>query len=328
MKIRKYILILALWAGIIITQTGCGSQEPVSENQFCLDTICTITVYHMDKEEAQAAIDAAFAACRQYENLMSKTIEGSDIYKLNKAKGKPVRVHDATLEVIKKGIQYGDLSDGMFDITVGALSELWNFNGENPKVPDKASLEKARATVDYRQIQIDGNSVSMENPHAQIDLGGIGKGYIADRATEVLEAKGAEHAIVNFGGNIVALGEKETDTPWKIGVERPYSDRTQILGSVNLTDETIVTSGVYERYFKEKGKLYHHVLNPKTGYPVETDLDAVTVKGQKGQSMDCDALSTICLMLGKEKSKRILDTLEGVQAAFIDKNDHITTVTD
>lgn len=166
----------------------------------------------------------------------------------------------------------------------------------------------------------------MDNPDAQIDLGGIAKGYIADRVTEVLEEQGVEHAVINFGGNIAVLGEKEQDTPWKIGIERPYSDRTQILGSVNLVDETVVTSGVYERYFKEKGNLYHHVLNPKTGYPVKTDLDAVTVKGRKGQSMDCDALSTICLMLGKEKSRDILDRIQGVQAAFIDKNDHVTVV--
>lgn len=133
MKIRKYILIFALCAGIIITQTGCRSEEPVSENQFCLNTICTIAIYHMDKSEAEEALQSAFNACREYESLMSRTVEGSDIYNLNRAKGKPVKVHDPTLEVIKKGIEYGRLSDGMFDITIGAVSELWDFNGENPK---------------------------------------------------------------------------------------------------------------------------------------------------------------------------------------------------
>lgn len=324
MKLMKKILCLVLCTIFIIPQTGCGSDEPVSENEFCLDTICTITVYDMKEKDASAAISNAFSLCRKYENMLSKTVEESDVAKLNRAQGKPVKVQDETLEVIKKGIEYGRLSKGMFDITIGAVSELWNFKDKNGTVPDKEKLEKAVDTVDYRQIRIDGNKVSLKNPQAKLDLGGIAKGYIADRVTEQMMADGVSKAVISLGGNISVIGQKAEDTPWKIGIERPYSDRSEILGKVELTDGTIATSGVYERYFKQDGVLYHHVLDPNTGYPVKNTLDAVVVKGTCGQSVDCDALGTVCLMMGEEEGRKVLEQFSGIQAAFIDQNDKMT----
>lgn len=327
MKLRKITAALILCAGIIITQTGCVREEPVSENQFLLDTVCTITVYDLEKSKAEDALDAAWDCCKKYESMLSKTVKGSDVYRINQAGGKAVAVQPETLEVIKKGIQYGELSQGMFDITIGAVSDLWDFTGEHPAVPEKGKLKQAVETVNYKQIQIDGNQVKMENPQARMDLGGIAKGYIADKVTEVMKARGVERAVISLGGNIAAIGDKKDGVPWKIGVERPYSDRKDILGAVEMENATIVTSGVYERCFEENGKLYHHVLNPKTGYPAETALDAVVIKGGLGRSVDCDALGTVCLMLGEDKSREILSDLKGIQAAFIDRSDRIT-VTD
>ena len=115
----------------------------------------------------------------------------------------------------------------------------------------------------------------LENPGARIDLGGIAKGYIADRMTEVMEEAGVEHATVNLGGNLVAIGEREEGRPWRIGIELPYSNGSEILGSVDLADKTLVTSGVYERYFEQDGTLYHHVLDPNTGYPIDNSLNEI-----------------------------------------------------
>lgn len=325
MKFIKKITLMLLCAGLIISQTGCGSEEPVSENQFLLDTICTITVDGMKKDEAEQVIARAFETCRDYENMLSKTVEGSDIYKLNHAGGKAVAVRDETLALLKKGIAYGRLSEGRFDITIGAVSELWDFSGENPKVPDAEQLKEAVSTVDYRQIEIEGNEVSLKKAKAQVDLGGIAKGYIADRLVEQMKREGAERAIISLGGNIAVIGEKAEGVPWNIGIERPYSDRREILGSVGLSDGTVATSGVYERCFEENGKLYHHVLDPKTGYPMEGELDAVAVKGQAGQSADCDAMGTICLMAGEKKGRQLLKEFPGLEAAFIDKSDNIQT---
>ncbi|MDE8731862.1 FAD:protein FMN transferase [Eubacteriales bacterium DFI.9.88] len=326
MKFIKKSLLLVVCMCIIITQTGCGSEEPVSENQFRLDTICTITIYDLKKSQAQDALDKAFACIKDYENMLSKTVEGSDVYKINHAGGKPVAVHGETMEVIQKGIEYGQLSQGMFDITIGALSDLWDFTGNNPRVPDEEQLKKAVKTVDYRKVKVEGDTAALTDKDARLDLGGIAKGYIADRVTEVLEKAGVKKAIIDLGGNIVTIGSKGEGKPWKIGIERPYSDRSEILGAVEMVDATIVTSGVYERYFEAGGKLYHHVLNPKTGYPIENNLDAVTIKAGKGQSVDCDILGTVCLMLGMEKSRELLAGMDGIQAAFIDKNDKVTEI--
>lgn len=323
--IKKTILILVLCALLIIPQTGCSHEEPVSENQFLLDTICTLTIYGMEKEEAQEAIDKAFECCREYENMLSKTVEGSDIYRINHGGGEFVAVEPETRELIERGMEYGELSDGMFDITIGAVSELWDFHGDNPQVPESSEIEEAVRTVDYKKIQIKGNRVRLENPKARIDLGGIAKGYIADRMTEVMEEAGAEHATVNLGGNLVTIGEREEGRPWRIGIELPYSNGSEILGSVELADKTLVTSGVYERYFEQNGTLYHHVLDPDTGYPIDNSLNAVVILGDKGRSMECDVLGTVCLALGEKKSKRLLSRLEGFQAAFIDKSNKITT---
>ncbi len=326
----KFVPILLLTILIIITQTGCGEKDPVSKSEFCLDTTCEIKLYDMKSSDANDILDGAFDEIDRYENMMSKTIEGSDIYEINHAGGKSVEVADDTIEVIKLGIEMGDISDGMFDITIGKITSLWNFTGDDPQVPDAADLDEAVATVGYKNILIDADSVQLKDPQAQIDLGGVAKGYIADRICEYLEKNGVKKAVVNLGGNVAVLGEKSEDTPWNIAIERPYSDRTEMMGYVSVSDATVVTSGIYERKFEQDGVLYHHVLNPHTGYPVDSDLEAVTICAARGNSGFCDGISTICLMLGKDKAQALIADLQEehpqmeLEAAFIDKDDNMT----
>ena len=326
-KLLPAILLTVL---IIITQTGCGEKDPVSKSEFCLDTTCDIKIYDMSSGEANEILNGAFDEIDKYENLMSKTIEGSDIYKINHAGGRAVEVSEDTLNVIELGIEMGDISGGMFDITIGKVSSLWNFNGDDPKVPDQADLNEALATVGYKNIVINGSSVRLKNSQAELDLGGVAKGYIADRICDYLEEQGVEKAVINLGGNVAVLGEKSEGTPWNIAIERPYSDRTEMMGYVSVKDATVVTSGVYERKFEQDGVLYHHVLDPHTGYPVNSGLEAVTICAARGSSGFCDGLSTVCLMLGKEKAQTLIETLQkehpdmGLEAAFIDENDNMT----
>ncbi len=326
-KLLPLILITVL---IIITQTGCGEKDPVSKSDFCLDTTCDIKVYDMESGEAGRILDSAFDEIDRYENLMSKTIEGSDIYKINHAQGQPVEVSEDTLNVIELGLEMSELSGGMFDITIGKVSSLWNFNGDDPEVPAQADLDEALATVGYKNIVIDGSSVSLKNPQTELDLGGVAKGYIADRICDYLEQQGVKKAVVNLGGNVSVLGEKAEDAPWNIAIERPYSDRTEMMGYVSVTDATVVTSGIYERKFEQDGVIYHHVLDPHTGYPVNSDLEAATIRAAEGNSGFCDGLSTVCLMLGRDKAQTLIETLQKeypemkLEAAFIDKNDVMT----
>ena len=328
-RIRAAVLLTAV---IIIPQTGCGGKEPVSGSEFCLDTSCEITIYDMEgmsEDKAAGIIDQAFAELREYENMLSRTVEGSDVYRINHADGKSTEVSAETLDVIRTGLLMAELSGGKFDITVGALTDLWKFTSDNPSVPEDQEIRKALETVGYENITMKGNEVGLSDSETRIDLGGVAKGYIADKTGEYMEAQGVTKAIINLGGNITAIGEKEEDTPWTIGIERPYSDRSEIVGSIKVSDKTVVTSGIYERQFVEDGVRYHHVLDPQTGYPAETDLEAVTITAVKGNSGFCDSLSTACLILGKEKAHRLVLKLQDeypqmeIEAAFIDKNDNI-----
>lgn len=321
-KIKKLLIIISL-CFLIIAQTGCKTTEEASQEFFCLDTICSITVYGADSEEL---VGTAVEMCSYYEGMLSKTKQGSDIYIINNSGGQPVEVHDETLDIIKKGISMGEASGGKFDITIGAVSALWDFKSENPAVPDEDTLREAVDTVDYRQIIIEGNKIALKKEGAQLDLGGIAKGYIADRIAEMLIDAGVDHALINLGGNVVAVGEKKDGSPWTIGIERPYSDRSEIVGAVEIKNRTVTTSGVYERSFVHNERTYHHILDPHTGYPAETDYEAVTVEGPIGMSCESDALGTVFLMLGPDGAEELLKYYPDFKVAFIDSEDKMTVL--
>lgn len=351
---------------LIITQTACSANEKtevnhgVSKTGFYLDTLCTITIFAVEDSDGKlsaltseerdkellALITDAFKLCDRYEKLLSKTIETSDIAKINGAGGSAVQVSDETIEVLQKGIFYGERSEGAFDITIGKSTELWGFreaeagedteSGMTGKVPDAEKLAETMKHVDYKKIEIKGNSVRLLDPEMEIDLGGIAKGYIADKVTAYLEEKGVTSAIVDLGGNIVAIGgkadsilaepdEQPEQTDFKVGIKDPLSDTGDIIGIVSASDKTIVTSGTYERYFIEDGKKYHHILSSKTGYPTDTDVLSVTIIAEKGSSADCDALSTSCLALGIEKGRELIAETKGAEAVFIDLDGEIHT---
>lgn len=348
---KKVLVILLTVIIFIIPQLGCNTKtnnEGIAKTSFHLDTVCTITVYSMEgveelsseeqRKEAIEVITEAFGLCDDYEKILSKTIEGSDIYRINHGRGAAVEVSDTAIEVIREGMEYGRLSEGAFDITIGPVSDLWDFHDPEEdttsgKLPDSSQLAEAVSHVDYGKIEIEGNKVRLSDPRAQLDLGGIAKGYIADRVTEFLEEKGVTSAVVDLGGNIVVIGEKGssmTDSQGRdfvIGVADPNSQSRELLGTIPCRDKTVVTSGTYERYFEVDGTRYHHILNPDTGYPFDTEIMSVTIISQKGRSADCDGLSTACLALGVEKGRSLIESIDGVEAIFVDTQGNIT-VTD
>ena len=322
-QIIKLSLIFVIIATVIITQTACKNTkdvEPVSKEGFYLDTVCKISIYDMDgnldKEKAEAAINKAYKRCRELENTLSNTIESSEVSQINSAGGKWVTVGKDTLKVVKAGVKYGELSDGDFDITIGSVSGLWDFQSENPVVPEQPKITEALKHVNYKNIQFNGNKIRIIDLEAKLDLGGIAKGYVADELTTLLEKEGVTSAVINLGGNISTIGGKPDGSPFIIGIEKPYTDRTEIIGTTTADNQTVVTSGIYERQFQQNGKIYHHVLSSKTGYPVETQLEAVSLVAKKGRSMDIDAMSTICLMKGVDGGKAFIKKQKGVEAVF------------
>lgn len=361
--VKKAVLALLIIA-LIIPQSACksngqnaASNQGISKTGFFLDTVCSITIYGLADEDGRLAamsgeemekecyliITDAFKLCSEYENMLSKTIETSDIARINNAEGKAVTVSDETIEVLKKGMEFGRLSGGAFDITIGKATDLWDFHDnaetghEGGVVPAEKDLRDAISHVNYENIKIEGNRVSLTDPETEINLGGIAKGYIADKAAEYLEERGVVSAIVDLGGNIVAIGGKTSqiaasgdtqETDFKIGIKDPLSSSGGLLELIPCKNKTVVTSGTYERYFEKDGVKYHHILDVNTGYPVDTDVLSVTIIADRGYSAECDGLSTTCLALGMDKGMELVKSLEGFEAVFVDKDGNVEISSD
>ena len=327
-KKEKYvILVWIIFFCLLFTMGSCSLKKPVQKTDFCLNTVCTIEVDNMDREKASDITERAFEKAEEYERMFSRTIKGSDIYRINHSRGKKVTVSCETAEVIKEALKVAEETGGVFDPTMGKLAVLWNFTGENPKVPSESSIKKALSTVDYRKVKVKGNTVQLENPETEIDTGGIAKGYIAYRLAYFLKEEGVKSGLVNLGGDITVIGKSDKKIrkePWKIGIETPYSRREKITGTVEAENETVLTSGIYERCFTEKGKLYHHILDPATGYPADTDLLSFTIRSSVENGPYCDAYATAAIILGSRKGPEFINKKEGYEYALIDKDNNVS----
>lgn len=300
---------------IIPVLGGCSSpikNESLSMTGLYFDTVVQIQVWGADR----AVLDECENICGHYEQLLSPTIETSEVSRINRAQGVPVTVSDETAELIRLGIEYGELSEGKFDITVASATDLWNFrDNEEKELPGPDELAEAVSHIDYHCIQIDGTTVTLTDPKAKIDLGGIAKGYIADKLKEYLKDQGVEHALINLGGNMLALGGRADGSDFQIGLQEPFAADGTVLTSLSVSDRSVVSSGNYERYFEKDGVIYHHILDPDTGYPIQNDLYQVTVISDS--SVQGDALSTTCYALGLEEGMKLIQDMDNVDAVFV-----------
>lgn len=330
-------LILVVAAGVCILLIYNLRQDDVMqpgvsfrETRLFFDTICTITVYGFgnaddagDDDAGESALAAivgeAFKLCEEYEALLSMTVDNSDIRKINHAEGEAVIVAPATVDIILSSLEFGNLTDGMFDVTVGRLSRLWDFTspGRVRAVPAEDEIEKAQGAVGYRQVEIDAenNSVKLQNPAAWLDLGGIAKGYIGDKVAGYLAAQGIESALIDLGGDIVALGGKPDGSPWRLGVRRPFGGMEEYIGVLEASGVAVVSSGVYERQFEQDGVLYHHIIDPETGYPAESDIVSATVIAEDAVTGEC--LSTTAVIAGSSRIGAIFDKTPGFIGAVL-----------
>lgn len=313
-KMKKNVLKLVLVYITCILLSGCSRNiEPISKSGFYFDTVITVTLYDIEQVDL---LDDCFTLAQKYENLFSKTIESSDIYKINHSNGEAITVDKETLFLIEKAVSYAKLSDRTIDPTVLPLSDLWAF-GKNETVPDSKAIESALSKVNYENIIIDKatSTVILKNPNSGIDLGFIAKGYIADKMKEYLTSKGVKSGLINLGGNILTIGEKPNKTSYVLGIKKPFSKDNSTITNVSVKDKSLVTSGIYERCFYENDILYHHILNTKTGYPITNELLSVTILSDS--SMEGDAYSTMCLCLGLKEGMELIEATEGLEALFI-----------
>ncbi len=290
---------------VLLLLCGCNGSQENSETYFCLDTVATFTA-----NCGREALSRANEKCREYENLLSRTIDTSEIGRLNK--NGSAKVSDETLKLIKTAVCYGDKTGGKFDITICPVSCLWDFEGTS--LPDRKEIAEALKNVDYESIEITGNQVDLNGK--QIDLGAVAKGYIADQIVKVLKQNGATKGIVNLGGNVAVFGKE-----YVIGIKKPFTEN-ETVARLKIKDMSAVTSGIYERYIEKDGKIYHHILDTKTGYGVENTLASVTVIGKDGLS--CDAMSTSLMLLGKQEGLKLINNTSGLEAVFVEKSGKIT----
>ena len=300
--------------------SDAGSQEPVSATAIKLNTAVTVTIYDSQDREL---LTECMNLCDKYEKIFSRTASDSELYQLNQRELTPVagtedtfQVSDPLAELIRKGLYYSELSEGAFDIAIEPLTSLWDFTAEDPQVPEDRLIQEALTKCDYHNVSVsDNNEVILKTEDTAIELGAIAKGYIADRLKDYLISQGVKSAIINLGGNVLCIGGKPDDSSFKIGIQKPFADRSETIAVMDIKDKSVVSSGVYERCFEQDGTLYHHLLNPRTGYPYDNGLIAVTIISD--ESVDGDALSTTCFALGLEDGMKLAESLDNVQAFFV-----------
>ena len=322
---RRRIFAAAAVIILLLSSTACSgssgtaqTNSDLSYTDMLFDTVIKIQI--VDSADPDI-LDGLKQLCQKYDTMFSTTNEDSDLYKLNHAGGAPVMVSDETASLIQEGIHYSELSGGVFDITIEPVSSLWDFKSDSPEVPSSDDIAEAVSHIDYKGISLDGNTVTLSDPKAGIDLGAIAKGYIADQVKTYLKKEGIKHAIINLGGNVDVIGSKPDGSKYNIGIQKPFDETGEAITSVKLKDQTVVTSGIYERYFKKGGKLYHHILDPHTGYPCDNNLYSVSIIADS--STEADALSTTCFLLGYEKGMQLINETDGVEAIFITNDEKI-----
>lgn len=320
---KKYRISLIAVIALVSILLGCSNKisKPIEKTEYTLGTICTIKVYDGNSEEA---ITKAFTRIKDIENKMSVNKSGTELDKVSDNAGKDfVKVSDDTFYVLKKGKYYSEQSGGVFDITIGPLVKLWGIGTDNAKVPTKEEIDSKKALINYKNLLLDENDkkVMLNKAGMSLDLGGIAKGYAADEAARILKENGVNHAIINLGGNILALNDNPDGHPWRIGVQNPFEPRGEALGTVEVTNKTVVTSGIYERYVEKNGIKYHHILNPFTGYPMDNSLASVTLI--TNVSIDADAMTKNIFYKGIEKGPEYVKTIPGVEAIFVTKNKEV-----
>lgn len=317
---KKCILFCTILSSFFIFGCSKQSSEPISRTDMIIGTVCTIQIF--DSKDT-SILDKCFDELKNLEDLVSINKTGTELDTVNENAGnKPIKVSDDTFNIVKRGLYYSQLSNGNFDITIGPIVKLWGIGTENAKVPENTLIKDTLSYVGFKNVDLNENdkTIFLKEPNMVIDLGGIAKGYAADILTDLLKEHNVSSAMINLGGNIYMLGNKPNGTDWRIGIQDP-NDTKGSVGNLLVKNKSIVTSGTYQRYLEVDGKIYHHILNPKTGYPFDNDLLSVSVISDK--SIDGDALSTTTFALGSKKGLEFIESLDNIDAIFITKDKKI-----
>lgn len=309
---KQGMLVLLLLPLLLVS--GCQKETPtVSRTSFMLDTVINITLYDWEDEQT---LTLAMEEISRLEGLLSVEKEGSDLDRLCKAAGKEwVDVSPECEEVLRLSKEVFSMSEGHFDVTVGPLIDLWSIRDGQGHIPTEEERKEALSHISSDQLLIEEGRAYLAEPGMKANLGAIAKGYIADQVKQVLVNAGVKHAIIDLGRNLVIIGGKPDGSPFQVGVQSPFEEQGEILKAIAVSDRSVVTAGINERFFEYQGKRYHHILDPFTGFPADTGVASVTIISES--SAMGDALSTTCLLLGEEKGLALVERLQDVEALFV-----------
>lgn len=280
------------------TNSKTQNEEDKSESRdiFAMDTYMTLTAYG---KNAKKALDEAVDEINNIEQLVSTGIDSSEVSQINKnGKGS---VSETTGYLIKRSKEIYDSTNGVFDITIYPIMQAWGFPTENYRVPGKKELKKLRGLMGADHVLYDEKKqeVTLNKEGMKIDLGGIAKGYTSSKVMDIFKENGISSAVISLGGNVQTLNGKPDGSDWRVAVENP-ADTGSYIGVLSIKDKAVITSGGYERYFKQDGKTYHHIIDPATGYPADNGLISVTIVSDDGTL--ADGLSTSLFIMGEEKA--------------------------
>jgi len=304
------------------------ADQTYKESRVLMDTFCSITVVSPSREKAHEAIEAGFAEIKKLEILINYFSADSELSEINRSAGlKPVKVSKETLDLINIAVHTAEITNGAFDPSIAPVIKLWDFSRQNkkPSVPASNYIRNAIKLVDFEKIQINdiASEIFLSDKGMEIDLGGIAKGYAADKAVDAIKTKGIKSALIAVAGDIRGFGVNSTGKPWKVGIQNPRPETESekpwedIIASLRLEDRAISTSGDYQRFFFQNDKRYHHILDRETGFPAESDLISVTIIAPEGYV--ADGLSTAVFVLGAKKGLALINSM-GLDAVLINVN--------
>ena len=310
----KRLLCLLLALCMVLSLTACGGEQPESVQLFAMDTVMDLTAYG---ENAAAALTDASREINRLERLLSRTIDTSEISQINA--GGAVTVSEETASLLAQAQTYTAATDGAFDITIAPLVSLWGITTDSPRVPEQTEIDALLPLVGTEHVTLEGTRVTLDAGCA-MDLGGIAKGYASDRLADIFARYGVDSALVSLGGNVYARGAKPGGQAWSVAVQHPEQEGYAAM--LSLTDAFAVTSGGYQRYFTgPDGTVYQHILDPKTGWPVQGDLLSVTIVADNGTM--ADAYSTALYVMGREAAQDFWRQNGGFDMVLITKDGRV-----
>ena len=318
-KISRFILGIIIFITLIYSIFSNNKDKSISQTYFYMGTVVNITLFGTDDQSCLTDISIII---NDLDKKLSKNIKTSEVSKINNlGKNKALKISNDTYNIIKASLYYSELSKGYFDITINPLVMLWGIGTESANVPSEENIKNSIKKINYKNILLKNNTITLLSEDTSIDLGGIAKGYIADKIVDYLKENNIDKALINLGGNVYAYGSSTANKAWNIGIRDPEKEPSGPVLKVMLENKSVVTSGSYERFFEKDGIIYHHILNPFDGYPINNNILSISIISDK--SIDGDALSTSLYCLGINKALNIAKSLKNIDLIIITKDKKI-----